>query len=119
MELVAKIRNIVGTKLVEIKKKDSTITLYFESTEHKDVFQFDGLIFESPLSPVNKTVKSAEINNYLGIKALSQLRYENKDPFEYKQLLIQMENKSEEWKTELICVFKKVKITKRTAANRR
>lgn len=119
MELREKIKDIIGTRLVEIKKKDSAISLYFENRDHKDVFQFDGLIFETPLTSVNKKVKLAEINNNLGIKALSQLRYENKNPFEYKQLLIQMENQSDEWKTELICVFKKIKITKRALVHSR
>jgi hypothetical protein len=99
---------ILHNKLVEIKKKETTIRLFFRDGESKQILRFEGLLFETPLSPLNKTVINVENSRILGIKAVSQLRYENKNPNEYKQLLIQMDNFGE-WKSELICVYKNVR----------
>lgn len=96
---------ILQKKLVEIKKKETTIKLFFKDENSKHILRFEGLLFETALSSINKTVINVENSHILGIKALSQLRYENKNPHEYRQLLIQMETFGE-WKSELICIYK-------------
>ena len=70
--------------------------------------RFEGLIFETPTSPFNKEVISINQREVLGIKAISQLRYENKNPDLYKQLLVKMDDNGG-WKSEIICVFTKIK----------
>lgn len=105
MEIESKILNY---RLSEIKKKDSTVRLFFVHDNTKRVLRFEGLIFETNTSPINKRVISVKDSRILGIKSMSQLRYENKDPNIYRELLIKMANPGE-WKSEVICTYNKIR----------
>lgn len=105
MEIESKILN---HRLVEIKKKGTTVRLFFVHENKKKILRFDGLIFETTTSPINKKVVSVKDSRLLGIKSMSQLRYENKNPSDYKELLIKM-GYSGSWKSEIICTYNEIR----------
>ena len=101
-------KEISKLKLVEIRKTSNSILLTFEKPRSKKQVQliFKGLIFETSSFVLNKKVERVELIDILGFKAVTQLKHLGKNPKDYKQLLIKMSGSSEEYKTELICVFK-------------
>ncbi len=95
---------IVGSKLNEIQKKPDEVKLVFENlkTNKLYILTFKGLLFETSRSALNKKVKNIQLNKTLGFRAISQLRYLNRNPENYRQLFIQMDGSNEENKIELI-----------------
>jgi hypothetical protein len=107
------INHLEGFKLIEIRKTGDKINLIFKRSGHSQKIElsFKGLLFETSTSAITKQVERIDLKNVLGFKAITQLRHQKLNPSEYKQLLIQMEGSSEEYKIELICVFKEYKLT--------
>lgn len=78
--------------------------------EKNIIMVFNGLVFETTISALNKKVKRIELRNILGFKAVAQLGYQGIKPDGYKQLLMEMEGSSSENKIELICILKDYKM---------
>lgn len=104
---------IIGAKLNEIQKTSDKVMLFFENpkTNESYVLTLRGLLFETSGSTLNKKVKNIQVNNTLGYRASSQLRYLKRDPQNYKQMYIQMEGSSEDNKFELLGAFRNFKIS--------
>lgn len=99
---------IVGTRLNEIQKKSNDVKLVFENTKTNKTYilTFKGLLFETSAPTLNKRVKNIQLNNTVGFRAASQLRYLNLNPENYRQLFIQMENSNDNNKLELLGALK-------------
>ena len=108
MELLNKLRNCT---LKEIKKTDNDVTLVFFDEEQATKYRlsFIGYVFETPLSPVGKKVEFGIESHTLGFKAFSQINFHNQNPTHYTQLFFKMESPDENFKSELICVYKKIR----------
>jgi len=74
---------------------------------------FDGFLLETAGSALNKKVKNVNLAHVLGFRTSSQVRSLNKDPHNYRQLLIQMDGSTEDNKLELLGAFKSYKISSR------
>ena len=99
---------ITGQKLIEIQKGVNLIKIVFENNldQSNTILSFQGYLFETNISVLNRKVEYANLRNTLGFKAVAQLRYDKQDFTAFKQLLIQMEGTDDENKIELIAVFK-------------
>ena len=108
--------DIIGSKLNEIQKNSEGIKLVFENSKTHKVYvlKFDGLLFETSVSAINRKVKTLQWTDNLGFRAMSTLRQMQRNPNNYKQLFIQMEGSNDNNKLELIGAFEKYKIAKRT-----
>jgi hypothetical protein len=110
---------IVGTQLNEIQKKSDEVKLVFQNQQSKKCYAltFNGLLFETSGSALNKRVKNIQFDNTLGFRAISQLRHLNKDPHKYRQIFIQMEGSDDNNKMELLAAFSDYKLShvRRTA----
>ena len=97
---------IIGLELIEIQKKRSLVELLLKDRKTNKTISitFRGLLFESPYPVLNRKVKILELNNTLGFKAVTQLRFLGLDPMPYNQLYIEMEGSTNVHKIELICV---------------
>ena len=106
---------IVGTRLNEIRKKPDAIKLFFEDTKNNMMYvlSFKGLLFETSNPTLNKRVKNIQLNHSLGFRALSQLRYLNRNPENYRQLFIQMEGSDDNNKLELLGALRNYKVSPR------
>jgi hypothetical protein len=102
------INELVGFKLIEIQKTGAFIKLFFKGSGKNQDFElsYKGLLFETSTSAINKQIAMIHLKSVLGFKAITQLRFQNVNPSEYQQLYIQMRGSTEDWKIELICVFK-------------
>lgn len=109
---------IVGTKLNEIQKKSDDVRLVFENTQTNKLYVlvFKGLLFETSSPTLNRRVKSIDLNNTLGYRAISQLRHLNRNPNNYRQLFIQMEGSNDNNKLELLGALTNYKVTPRKRA---
>jgi len=109
-------KKITGFRLVEIQKGVGLIKLAFENEADHSlvVVSFDGYLFETNISVLNRKVEYANLRKVLGFKALAQLRFDNKNISDYQQLLIQMEGTDDENKIELIAVFKSFSLSEKT-----
>jgi hypothetical protein len=109
---------LVGSKLNKIQKEPDLVTLVFENSKkgRRYVLTFNGILFETTASTLNKKVKHVQINDTLGIRALSQIRSLNRSPRKYRQIYIQMEGSSEENKLELLGALRTLKISNRSQA---
>lgn len=109
---------IVGTTLNEIQKKTDNVKLVFENTRTNKayVLTFNGLLFETSNPTLGKRVKSIQLTRTLGFRAISQLRSLNKNPNDYLQLFIQMEDSNENNKLELLGALKNYKVSSRRLA---
>ena len=103
------LNKLVGYKLTEIQKTRFEIKLLFkrQGVGEKLILSFDGFLFETPSPAINKKVQRIEVKNVLGFKALTELRHQKLNTADYKQLLIEMEGSTGDYKIELIGVFKK------------
>lgn len=106
------INNIIGSELSQISKTSDKVNLVFKNYRDGNniILVFNGLVFETTISALNKKVKRTELKNILGFKAVVQLGYQGIESSGYKQLLIEMEGSSNENKIELICVLKNYKM---------
>jgi len=104
---------LVGTKLNQIQKKPDVVKLVFENSRtHKSyTLTFTGLLFETSGSTLNKRVRNIQLNDTLGMRATTQLRYLNRNPSNYRQLYIQMEGSNEDNKLELLGALRTLKIS--------
>ena len=107
---------LIGAKLNKIQKEPDLVTLVFENSKkgRRYVLTFNGMLFETTASTLNKIVKHVQINDTLGISALSQIRSLNRSPRKYRQIYIQMEGSSEENKLELLGALRTIKISNRS-----
>jgi hypothetical protein len=107
------IESINSSKLVEIRKTGGNTELTFEKTTSKKKLHlfFEGFLFETPYPALNRKVERIEMRHVLGFKAITSLQSQHKNPSDYKQLLIQMDQTTDEHKIELICVFKTFQLT--------
>lgn len=105
------LNEIIGHKLISIQKTKDAVKLLFKGhARYMDELSFKGFLFETSSPGINKQVIRTELQNVLGFKALNELKHQNLTPSDYKQLLIQMNEGTEEYKIELICVFKAFKL---------
>ena len=104
---------LVGAKLNQIEKKPDRIRLVFENSKTGKyyVVTFNGLLFETSGSALNRRVRAIQLNETLGMRAISQLRYLKRDPRNYRQLYIQMEGSSDDNKFELLGALRSFKIS--------
>ncbi len=104
---------IVGSRLNEIQKKPNKVKLVFENTKTGETYAlaFDGLLFETTGSALNRKVQNVQLGNVLGFKALTQLRYLDENPEDYNQLFIQMDGSTDEIKFELIGAARNLKLS--------
>ena len=104
---------IIGSKLNAIQKKADEIKLVFENskTGKEYVLSFRGLLFETSASTLNRKVRDIQINDILGFRAISQLRYLKRDPDNYRQIFIQMAGSNDNNKLELFGAFRNYKIS--------
>ena len=102
--------DITGLQLVEIKKNVNDIKLILKdpSTNVKKVLSFEGYLFESGISGLNRRIIQVNVRNVLGFKAVNQLQYDGVNTRDYKQILFEMEGSFDDNKIELIAVFKKI-----------
>jgi hypothetical protein len=106
------IESINSSKLVEIRKTGLNTELTFEKRSKKKLHLFfEGFLFETPYPALNRKVERIEMRHVLGFKAITSLQSQHKNPSDYKQLLIQMDQTSDDHKIELICVFKTFQLT--------
>lgn len=103
---------IVGSRLNEIHKKPDEVKLVFENskTNKAYILTFEGLLFETSGSTLNRKVKNVQLNDTLGFRATTQLRHLHKNPENYRQLFIQMEGSSDDNKLELVGALRNYKI---------
>lgn len=102
-----------GLKLVGIRKDESSIEIEFRtSNSHKTHrLKFRGYLFETPTPALNKKIRRVSLRNVLGFNATTLLRRNSIDPNEYRQLLIEMEGSNENFKIELMCVFRNYELS--------
>jgi hypothetical protein len=105
MELKEKLR---GCLLLSINKTGTNVKIKFfnPATNKNLVLSFDGLVFETPSLVLNREVIRTEYSHILGYKSMTQLQHQNKNPSEYKQLLIELNGSTADYKNELLCAFK-------------
>jgi len=107
---------IIGTTLSEIQKKADKVKLVFENRKTKRAFTltFDGFLLETAGPALNKRVKDVLLSHVLGFRTASQVRSLKKDPHNYRQILIQMDGSTEEYKFELLGAFTKYKLSSKS-----
>ena len=112
------LKNLEGYRLKEIiKRNHKNILLFRKQGSHEKIeLFFDGLLFESTSPVANKKVHQVFLEDTLGFRALTELRHQNLNIREYKQLLLKMEDSTNDYKVELICVFKKHRLQRNTTA---
>ena len=104
MELEQRLYN---KSLIEIIKKGTEVRLIFSNLLGTITLKFSGYLFETPTSPINKNVISVTDSSIIGFKGITQLRYEKKDPSDYRQMTIKMQDPGG-WKIELICIYSSI-----------
>ncbi|MHA8055519.1 hypothetical protein VR611_06195 [Aquirufa nivalisilvae] len=111
------LNNIIGFKLTEIQKTYNLITLFFNKrgTNEKIKLSYEnGLLFETTTPVINRKVTNVNLKSVLGFKAITELRNQSTNPNDFRQLLIEMEGSTSEYKIEIICVFRKHKLKRIT-----
>jgi hypothetical protein len=110
---------IIGTRLNEIQKKADDVKLVFHNTKTNKVYvlTFKGLLFETSAPTLNKRVKNVQLNEHLGFRATSQLKYLKRNPDNYRQLFIQMEGSDNNNKFELLGAMSNFKVSPRRQAS--
>lgn len=111
-------RTLIGTRLNQIQKLPDVIKLSFEDlkTGKRYLLSFNGLLFETSGSALNRRVKNIQLDTALGILVIHQLRYLNRNTGNYRQLYIEMEGSNEENKLELIGALRTFKIYRKRKA---
>jgi hypothetical protein len=111
--------DIIGYTLNEIQKKPDKIKLVFRNskTNKSYILTFNGLLFETSGSPLNRRVKNIKLDNTLGFRALTQLQRLHRNPENYRQLFIQMEGSNEDNKLELIGALRNYRISPKAEAS--
>ncbi len=104
---------IVGATLNEIQKKADHVKVVFQNDKNGRTFtmSFDGFLLETSGSALGRRVSDVKVSSVLGFRTMTQVRAFGKDPHDYRQLLIQMEGSTDDYKLELFAAFRQYKIT--------